>query len=188
MAFGFIKGIAAILAAIWHFLFNAFTHYDQVSQDVEDIAVTVRSIIDNVKAERARVKEFKFDPKWKTRVISVPAAVENIQELRGAVLDAFAGKMETLYQPIHEFSLIFKTEAIEQGDPQQAVSALSKAEVKLGHLVTFIAQTKTAVHEIADFVDLFQTLRDNAEGLDVLFLPQGSLKTVVDVRYRKRNA
>lgn len=188
MAFSLIRGIAGILAAIWHFLLNTFTHYDQVADDAEDIAATVRAIIANIKAERDRVEAFRIDPRWKTRVISVPRAVENLQELRGAVLDGLHDKLQVIYAPVHEFALIFKTETLEQGDPQQAVSALSKAEVKLGHVVTLIHQVREALHQIEDFVALFTQLRENVEGLDALFLPQGSSKTVVDIKYRKRNA
>lgn len=169
---GLFRSIASILAAIWSFLFNAFTHYDQVAADAEDIAATVRRIITNIQAERDAIKRFKFSPHWKSRVISAPRVVENLQDLKGAVFDDLHDRLEKIYAPVHEFALIFKTEAIESGDPQQAVSALSKAEVKLGHVVTMIHQVRDALHEIEDLTALFDRLRVDTESLDELFLPQ----------------
>jgi hypothetical protein len=65
---------------------------------------------------------------------------------------------------------------------------MSKASVKLGHVVTMIHQVRDALDEVQSFVELFDKLRENLESLDSIFLPQGSSKTTVTETYRKRNA
>jgi len=174
--FTFIKGIAGILSGIWHFIFQSFTHYDQVVEDCQQIHSQVVAIKANVEREIQQIRAFKFNPRWKSRVINVPKAVEAIQNLKATVFDDFRERITKIEEPIHEFILIFKSEEISHGDPQQAVSALSKAEVKLGHIVTLLHQVRVAIEQISDFVKLFGELRDQVEGLDALFLQQGNLR------------
>jgi hypothetical protein len=112
--------------------------------------------------------------------------VQHIQELKELLIDDFRTRIETMTAPVHEFVLIFKTEQIQAGDPQQAVSTLAKAEAKLGEVVTLLTQLKNALKEVEKFEELFSTLRNNIETLDVIFLQQGNPKLTVDEHYRKR--
>jgi hypothetical protein len=122
-------------------------------------------------------------------VINVPQAAEQIQNLKALIIDDFRTRIDTIIEPVHELSLILHQEAApDVGDPQGAVNALSKAGVKLGHLVTMVHQVRTALHTVSDFVALFDTLRENLESLDALFLPQGRPKVAGDYHYRKRVA
>jgi hypothetical protein len=186
MAFAIFKTIAGFASAIWTFILQSFTHYDQVVGDVENIHSRFVQIRDAVKAEREAIKAFKFNPAWSTRVINVPAAFDAIQSLRGAVLDDFRSKLDVIIEPLHEFILIFKTEQIEQGSPQEAVSALSKAEVKLGQVVTLLHQVSDAMTQLSDFAQLFSDLRQNAEHLDALFLQQSNPRKVETIKIKRR--
>jgi len=186
MAFSLFRGIAGILSGIWHFLFNAFTHYDTIVEDVQGIHSSVLTIRANVQSEVEKVKNFTIDPKWKTRVINVPIAVDQIKETYTKVFGDLLELVKEIESPIHDFVLIFKTEQIEQGDPQQAVSALSKAEVKLGHIVTLLTQVNHALKNVVAIVDRFRILRENLEGLDALFLQQGNLRRSVSEKSRIR--
>jgi len=179
--------LATVITACAHFIFESFTHYDEVVADINDIVTTWKAIKLNVEREVEKIRKFKFDPKWKTRVINVPAAAEQIQELKALLFDDFKGRIDKIVEPVHELTLILHQEAApDVGDPQGAVNALSKASVKLGHVVTMIHQVRDALHEIESFVELFDQLRENLESLDALFLQQGNVKKVVDVSYRQR--
>ena len=182
-----LKLLATLLYACAHFIFESFTHYDQVVTDINDIVATWKATKLNLEREVTKIREFKFDPKWKTRVINVPIAATQIQELKALLFDDWKHRIDTLVEPVHELTLILKQEsAPDVGDPQGAINALSKTSVKLGHVVTMITQVKTALHTVSDFVDLFDRLREELEGLDSLFLQQGNTKKVVDEHYRKR--
>lgn len=181
------SSIAGVLGAVAHFVFNAFTHYDTIADDVQHIVTTVQAAKLNIEREVLEVKKFKFDPRWKTRVINVPIAAQQILDLKALLLDDFKNRLQTITEPVHELSLILKTEASPNvGDPSGAAGALAKTEVKLGHVVTMIHQVRQSLDEITNFIDIFRTLRENFEGLDALFLQQGNPKIVVDEHYRKR--
>jgi hypothetical protein len=186
MAFSLFKTIAGFLSAIWHFIVQSFTHYDQVVSDVENIHARFLAIKQAVQSERDAIKAFKFNPAWSSRVINVPAAFNAIQELRGSVLDDFRAKLDVIIEPLHEFLLIFKTEQVEQGSPQEAVSALSKAEVKLGQVVTLLHQVSEAMTELSDFAQLFSDLRSNVEHLDALFLSQSNPRRIETLKIKRR--
>ena len=179
--------LANLLVAIAHFIFESFTHYDEVVADINDIVATWAATKANIAIELERIRNFEFDPKWKTRVINVPQAAQQIQDLKSLIVDDFRARVDTLIEPVHELTLILHQEAApDVQDPQGAVNAMSKASVKLGHVVTMIHQVRDALHTVADFVSLFDTLRENLESLDALFLPQGKPKIAGEYHYRKR--
>jgi hypothetical protein len=181
--------LGQLLVAIAHFVFESFTHYDEVVADVNHIVDTWSAIKLNIETEVGKIREFKFDPHWKTRVINVPQAAEQIQELKAMLFDDWKGRVDKVVAPVHELTQVLRQErAPDVGDPQGAVNAMSKASVKLGHVVTMIHQVRDALDEVQSFVELFDELRQNLESLDSIFLPQGSSKTTVTETYRKRNA
>jgi hypothetical protein len=181
--------LGQLIVAIAHFVFESFTHYDEVVADVNHIVHTWSAIKLNIEREVGKIRQFKFDPHWKTRVINVPQAAEQIQDLKAMLFEDWKDRVDKVVAPVHELTLVLRQErAPEVGDPQGAVNAMSKASVKLGHVVTMIHQVRDALDEVQSFVELFDKLRENLESLDSIFLPQGSSKTTVTETYRKRNA
>jgi methyl-accepting chemotaxis protein len=179
--------LGSLLGAIGSFLLNFFASSNDVVDDINHIVTTVQASVLNIKNEIEAVKNFEFDPAWETRVINVPRAISAIQDLKERLFDDFRQRLETLVEPIHELSLILHQEAApDVGDPQHAVSAISKGAVKLNEIVTMIHQLRDAIDTVADFIDLFSELREDLETLDLLFLPQGKPKQWVTAHYKKR--
>ena len=168
-----------IITAIASFIFQSFTHYNEVATDIITIVTEWRRIRENVRVEAQRLREFRFDPKWKTRVINVPIAVEQIQDLQQRIFLGWSDRINAIVEPFHELSLVLTTEAApDPGDPQRAVSALARAQVKLGHIVVAIHQVAEAMQTVGNVVDLFDEVRSQIESFDALFLQQGNTRRV----------
>ncbi len=179
--------ISQLLGAILHFVVNAFTHYDQVVDDINAIMTRYAHAKETIQKEIAELRKFQFNPAWKTRVINVPAAIERTQELQARILDDFQNRLRQIVEPVHELTLILKQEsAPNPGDPTGAVSALSKTEAKLGEVVVMIHQVRIAFDSVTEFVDLFSELRKDVETLDVIFLQQKNPRKWSTEHLRKR--
>jgi hypothetical protein len=122
--------------------------------------------------------KFQFEPAWKSRVINVPKAIEQIQNLIADVSDGWKERFELLRAPIHELTLIFKAEEIpDAGDPLHQVSGLSKASVKIDEIATMIKQLADASDQVVEVVELFDKVRDAIQTLEPLFLQQGNSRS-----------
>jgi len=182
-----LRRVLRFFGDIGHFILESFSHYDAIVEDVTHIVQTFNVGKANIEREIQAIREFEFNPRWSTRVINVPAVAEHLQDLKALLFDDWKERLTLIVEPIHELSLIIHQEAQpDVSDPQGAVSAMSKATVKLGHIVTMLHQIRIAFDEVMNLVDLFDRLRTEAEGLDALFLQQGNTKITVDDHYRKR--
>jgi len=181
-----LKSIGGLLAGVWSYLFNSFTHYNTIVDSVKSIEGSFKTIKSNFEEEVQNVKDFKFDPKWKTRVINVPKAIEAIQDLKVALFDDMKGRLQTIADPFHAFALLFKSESITAGDPALAVSSLAKADAKLGEVVTLLTEIDSALVEISDFQDLFDRLLNDLQTLDDLFLQQKNPRQYTTEHLRRR--
>lgn len=179
--------IATILGAIGHFIGDFFTHADEVVDDINHMRETYIATKLNIEREIQQIRDFKFDPKWKNRVINVPAAIDQLQLLKETLFGDFRDRLETLQEPIHQLTLILHQEAApDAGDPTHAISALSRTSVKLNHIVTMVHQLRDAFDVVCDFVDIFRQLREELSSLDAIFLQQGNLRHWTTDHLRRR--
>ena len=72
-------------------------------------------------------------------------------------------------------------------DPTGQVKGITKASVKIGHVVTLIRQLANFSDRIQEVIDIVRRLRENVESLDALFLQQGNLRRVIrEEKFRVR--
>lgn len=178
----FIKNLfSAILDAITEFfnavgrgfasLFQAEVHIvDNLNSIVTDFEIAKA----NIEVLVEKIEQFQLLPNWDSRVINVPAALKGLQELQKLVIHGFRDKFKELLQPIHDLKLIFKAEEIEANTPQGQVSGVARTAAKVDEIATMIQQIATAMHTVQDFSQMANDVIDKLNGLDVLFLSQGT--------------
>jgi hypothetical protein len=175
--------------------------YNHIRQAIDKIihfktAVTsmfhkIETLVSNVETEIEAIKNFEFNPQWKTRVISVPRAIEDTQDLIDQAKDA----VSAIRDLVSKFK--DKLNAPEEIEPSEMEKDIEKIGEKLGKgcekilgWLTLIVDAFLTIDEGIDdlqiIVDAFSALRNEVEHLDTLFLPQGNPKKVVDEHYRKR--
>jgi hypothetical protein len=142
----------------------------------------------NAKNELLDLKTFDFNPKFKTRVISIPRAEEGINELWATIRLDLLGKYQEIRAALDDVKDVFHAEElVNANDPQGAPNALAKSAAALHHLKTFLASLGDLIVKVADLIAIIDDIKRRIETLDDLFLPQGSTKKTVDISYRKRN-
>jgi hypothetical protein len=141
----------------------------------------------NIPVQIKRVHDFKFDPHWKSRVINVPIAINQMKRLVEEVSTGWRDRLATFEDPLHEFVLIFKAEKSAAGDPNQQVSAVSKAAVKIDEIATLLAQLAKASDTLIEIDRMFDDVLKFFQSLDQVFLQQGnSRKWLTEKRVRIR--
>jgi hypothetical protein len=142
----------------------------------------------NAKNELLDLKTFDFNPKFKTRVISVPKAKDGLNDLWATIRLDLLGKYQEIRAAIDDVKDVFHAEElVNANDPSGAPNALARSAVALHHLKTFLASLGDLITKVADLLAIIDDIKKRIETLDDLFLSQGSTKKAVDAHYRKRN-
>jgi len=184
-----LKTIGHLLVGIWHFLGQFFSGIDTIAKNAGDIETAVIELHKNLDVQVDRLKNFKFDPHWKSRVINVPIAIEQIRSFIDLVTQDWRDRIDTIRKPISGFQAVlegFKHGNAVGGGDQEALSSLSKAEITAEAIVTFSQDLSDAFNEINEFEDLFRQVIDQIEGLDALFLQQGNSRVWETSHLRRR--
>jgi hypothetical protein len=152
-----------------------------------DFLNTVIQAYMNAKNELLDLKTFDFNPKFKTRVISLPKAEQGINDLWGEIRFDLLGKYQEIRAAIDEVKDLFHAEELANAnDIQGAPNALAKSAVALHHVKTFLEQLGALIKKVADLLSIIDDIKKRIESLDDLFLNQGSTKKTVDAHYKKR--
>jgi hypothetical protein len=159
--------------AVTSFLGSFFQAEVNISENITTIINSFTEGRRNIEDGVYRIKHFKFDPQWRTRVINVPAAADAVVALYEEVFGDFRERMQILVEPIHQLSLIFRAEK-ENPDPLGGPSALARTSVKIDEIATMISQLAEASKVALNFTQAFDDVIINLETLDVIFLQQGN--------------
>jgi hypothetical protein len=152
---------------------------------------TFFSIEDDAKAFVKNLEAFKnfdFDPKWKTRVIVVPRAIQSFEDLFGVLRDDLVPKFKTLIEEIEAFANLVTGNVGGGTGGDEPGGGLAHFAGRIADISIGLANIQKAFHSALDIEGTLIDIKNRVEALDDLFLPQGSSKTVVDISYRKRNA
>lgn len=168
----------SFFGALGRFFDSLFQAELDIKQNVEKLHRNFDELRTNIPKQVQRVKDFKFDPKWKSRVINVPIAIEQVKKLFEDVTQGWRERLDLLREPLHEFVLIFKAEQASAGDQNQAVAGVTKAAVKLDEIATLIQQLADASDELIKVDHIFDEVLDFFEKLDQIFLQQKNLRRV----------
>jgi hypothetical protein len=175
-----------ILYAIAGFFGSFFQAEVDVVANIQRLAANFQTGKEEITTGIEEIKQFKFDPKWRSRVINVPDAAAHLQDLYESLFGDLRDRLETLRAPIHAFVLIFKAEQLNADDPGHAASGLARTAAKLQEVATLIAELADASDTALDFVEAFNEVIMNLESLDAIFLQQRNKRKVETLKSRIR--
>lgn len=143
----------------------------RIFESIENLITDAASLVENVRSEVHHIENFKFDPKWKNRVINVPDAVEKtrdlITDIVGEVRDAFVSLVSNLRAIRHQF---------QSGIPGERGGGVTHVLDILNHIREAITEIDQTFRALGSFVDALRRAREEFEGLDSLFLQQGNTR------------
>jgi methyl-accepting chemotaxis protein len=164
-------GKTDLAEAALQFLFGA----DNLTADrIESIAKDLKRLGASLQVEAKRVQHFKIDIHWKSRVINVPKAVEQVKQLIYDLTTGLKEKVQTIEQPFVTFAHDLKLIAETPPDPN--VSALARG---INEVQTFVTQLNILVGQVAAAIqsslaltELFDRVLQDLQHLEDLFLQQ----------------
>jgi hypothetical protein len=179
---GGIKGLYGLLTSLWAKVLDIKNKTLSLFTDIHNLVSGVEEVVNDI-------RNFDINPKWNSRVISAPQAVSRIKELYD-IPARVVGDVKDLVQILRQK---IEPMEVEPGDVE-ALDELPLKLVKVGERafawVTLILDAliaiENAVADLNDIVDALRTTLEDLQGLDALFLTQGSTKRMVDISYRKR--
>jgi len=181
----------AVAETALQFIFNA----DNLSEEkITAIAQHVKTLAKNLDTEITRVREFKIDIHWKSRVINVPKAILNFKDILHELTTGLRDKVIEIARPFVDFGRTIKLESFTEdplGGPasvSKLATAFSKVEDFITNLNILVGDIDTAIVAASDLTHLFDRVLKDIEHLDDLFLSQDSKRTKQTLTYFKRSA
>lgn len=152
---------------------------DQVDSTIADGTI----LVENVRQEARRIRKFRFDPKWKTRVINAPRAVESTRDLVADVGDTISTAFHAFITNVRAIS---RTAKGTERDPSGHGEGVGKILGILNEIKLVINEIDLLFKDLNNFLDVLRRVTDELESFDTLFLPQGNKGPKITVDYRKR--
>ena len=156
----------------------------------EEIASAIEKFAANLQTEVDRVRQFKIDIHWKSRVINVPKAVENFKEILHELTVGLKAKLFDIAAPFKDFKEGIHLLSNLPADPGVAriSTAFNEVENFIAAVNTLVGDLSTAIQSASDITALFDRVLQDIEHLDDLFLSQKSARTKTTLTYFKRSA
>lgn len=181
-----LKGIGDWFKGLGSAISSLFTSVIQTEVSTID---TYQRALNDVQAAVQVFKDFEhfeFDPKFKTRVISVPKAWEGINELFDIVVHGLHDKFVELEGAVRILlgnlqSVLSPTRPGDEGP-----SAVGDIASKVAQMEVALVSFGDAFHEAVQFVQMLDDVKSRVETLDDLFLPQNKARKFLTERSYKR--
>jgi hypothetical protein len=128
------------------------------------------------------LKHFEFNPKWKTRVILVPQAIQGIQEVFDIVVHGLRDKFAQLYQAIQTLKAALHAPP-PSPDPQGNLARIVNV---IGQIDVALQSFEAAYRQVTELAQMIDDVKHRIETLDDLFLQQGNTRKWVTEKLRQR--
>lgn len=184
--------LQTVLSAVGTWAAHFFDFWSETTDDVQSIVDDVHTLEENFKVEVQKLKDFEFDPKWKTRVINVPIAKEQIVEFVQEITTDLFDKVKEVIQPLTDTVHQWQADKITLQNQIDKPTALAVGSVKLKDIQVTIHLVAQAMHAAVELEQMFIDITDKIKGLDSVFLQQGNtrvrLKKTISARRGKLHA
>jgi hypothetical protein len=135
------------------------------------------ALISEVEDEYDKIIHFDIQPHWRSRVISVPRVMENIKQL--------AALPQIVINAVKDLISNFKTrmqstEVIEVGE--EFLPILGQVFAIATLIAEILLAIRSTIDDVKAIVDAIQTVREDLENLDGLFLPQHNARKFLSTR------
>jgi hypothetical protein len=174
------------LRALGHSISSLFTKAVDFETGIFDAYFSIKDDMVAFVKTLDQFKHFEFKPEWKTRVINVPRAYDGINELFDIVVHQLKDRGQELRDVVQEIVNIVQEQ--RGPPPDDGAGGIANVQTKMATVKLAMVKLKTAMHKFLEIEQMLADVKARTETLDDLFLPQGSTKKTVDIRYRKRNA
>ncbi len=148
------------------------TNLTGILDRVDKLETDIHALTNNILKEITAIKHFHLQPKWNTRVIVVPRAFNTTKSF-----------VTDIAQEIHDtfYSLLSNLRALRQTriSPDRTKSTATNVLAIITQINNFVAEVDQSVQALATFVDELRRIREEIEGFDTLFLPQGNSRMVL---------
>lgn len=147
-------------------LFNILTGLDEVLNSIDAIAQDGETLVQHVAEEIQKIRNFKHDPKWKTRVVLVPQAIKRSKE-------TVVTLAQELYDALHV--LVSNLKALRathlHGSEKAGVATVLGLVTKVREFVGLIDDT---IKNLDQFVQALRKVTEELQTFDSIFLQQGN--------------
>jgi len=169
--------LKTVFSVIATFVSSFFTTFDNIEGDILGIRDDFVTIKSNIELEISKLKNFQFDVKWKTRVINVPIAIEQIKDLIDEIFHQVIDKLKAIEAPVETMIISLRTIKTSTGPaPGEQPSALTKVAASVSAIENGISHVRTALDAARDVTALFIDITQRIQGLDDFFLQQGNTR------------
>ena len=168
----------ALVDAVLRTSAHAAESIDQHVDVFQRIEADTRNLMNAVRD----LKKFHFDPRWNTRVILVPKAIEGIQDIFDIVVHGFRDRFEELFQAVQTLRAALHKPP-KSPEPQ---GMLTNITIIFGQLDKALQTFEAAYKKLTDIVEMVDDVKKRIETLDDLFLQQGNARKWEDVHIRSR--
>ena len=166
--------LQTVLGAIGSFFTNFFSAAERIGNSIDALCTKVDALVLNTEKAVQEVKDFKFDPKWKQRVINVPIAIDQVRNFITQVPKDLTDKFKALVvdlrglkDGLHDVAGQVSGEGGGGAGLVKVISWMSLLDQSFQRLDTFVDDLSVIVQDIRD-------ITHEIEKLDTLFLQQGN--------------
>jgi hypothetical protein len=185
--------VDCVLAWLWAKLRALWDIIARTGETVDDNSLKVVSTYEGIVTDTVNLinflrdlREFDFDPKFQTRLISVPKAWDAFNELFDIIFHGIRDRFNELHVAVSALVASLKGRSPAGGHFHDPGGTLANVVDYIGDLDVAWKQFGIAYHDAVNLVELIDDVKRRLETLDDLFLPQGNPKKTVDAHYRKR--
>lgn len=184
--------LQTVLSTVVNFASTSVADVSGVLSDLQGIADDWNELKLNLQVEVEKLKTFQFDVRWKTRVINVPIAIDQIRDLIDEIFHQLIDKVDSVLGPLKDLSAEIQELARQQTQSEDQVTALAKVQGAIGFVQTAVRNTRGAMDAVKDLSELFLDITNRIETGSDLFLQQGNprirLKKTISARDGKLRA
>jgi hypothetical protein len=184
--------LQTVLSTVGSFAQTAIVDVSGVLSDLQGIHDDWEELKANLQVEVQKLKTFEFDVRWKTRVINVPIAVDQIRNLIDEIFHQLIDKLDEVLAPLKDLAGKIQELTRQQSTSEDQVTALAKVEGGIGFVQIAIRDTRQAMDSVKDLSELFLDITNRIESGSDLFLQQGNprvrLKGTISAREGKLHA
>jgi hypothetical protein len=159
--------------------------------DLEAIIADWTEMKENITEEIQKLKDFEFDVRWKTRVINVPIAIEQIKDLIDEIFHQLRDRIQTTVQSFEDVVESIKIlrkqpPVVGAGEPTGFARTINKAETAAGYIRFGFQETRAAFDAAKDVTELFVDITERVRTAEDVFLSQKNKRQRVKAEATRR--
>lgn len=177
--------MANIFTSIGNAIASFLSDVSRIETSAEKVITDGEALVKNIKTEVDKIRQFTFNPKWNTRVIQVPSAIEKTKQLILDITDEISASFNSLMSNLKAIKL--QATVTSAGEKiSGGSSGVTTFLDRMNEINQFITEVDQAILALSGFVDALSKILTELESLDSIFLQQGNSRLYVTEKSRIR--